>query len=108
MSNNVMTIKASFETISKKLTDQTWSDAQDADFIEALRNTQEVITQLSTTIYVMSDYMEQYTKAVRDLPLFALSEDALDDSQLASPTQTDAARDPRVTGNRATRRAKRK
>jgi len=56
----------------------------------------------------MSDYMEQYTKAVRDLPLFAGLEDTLDDSQLASPTQTHATRDPRVSGNRATRRAKRK
>ena len=106
-----MTVKASFETISKKLTEQSWIDTQDKDFIEALRNTQDIITQLSTTIYVMSDYMEQYTKAVRDLPLFALSEDALDDSQLARPTQTDAddaPRDPRTAGNRATRRAKRK
>ena len=103
-----MTVKASFETISKKLTEQTWIDSQDADFIEALRNTQDIIGELSTTIYVMSDYMEQYTKAVRDLPLFAGLEDTLDDSQLAHPTQTDAARDPRTAGNRATRRAKRK
>lgn len=97
-----------FETISKKLTDQTWTDAQDADLIEALRGTEEIITQLSNQIYIMTDYLEQYYVAVRALPLFTAEDEPDNDSQFSSPTQTTPARDPRVVGNRATRRAKRK
>ena len=88
--------------------DQTWTEAQDADLLEALRGTEEIVTQLSTQIYLMTDYLEQYYVAVRALPLFTAGDTPSDDSQLSSPTQTDAARDPRVGGNRATRRAKNK
>lgn len=97
-----------FETISTKLKDQTWTEAQDADLLEALRGTEEIVTQLSTQIYLMTDYLEQYYVAVRALPLFTAGDIPSDDSQLSSPTQTDAVRDPRVGGNRATRRAKNK
>lgn len=86
------------------MTDKTWTDAQDADLIEALSNTQEIITQLSNQIYIMTDYLEQYYVAIRALPLFTASDNPDDDSQSSSPTQTNAARDPRVEGNRATRR----
>ena len=97
-----------FETISTKLTDKTWTDTQDPDLLEALRGTQEIITQLSTQIYVMTDYLEQYYVAIRALPLFTAEDVPSNDSQSASPTQTRVARDPSVIGNRATRRAKRK
>jgi len=56
----------------------------------------------------MTDYLEQYYVAVRALPLFTAGDIPSDDSQSSSPTQTHAARDPRVEGNRATRRAKNK
>ena len=103
MSNElgILKVKSSYETISKKLTEQTWINSQDSDLVEALRNTQDIIGQLSTTIYVMSDYLEQYTQAIRSLPLF-------NDIESASPTQTPPTRDPRVEGNRATRRANKK
>ena len=104
----IQKVQKTFETISKKLTDKTWSDAQDADLIEALSNTQEIITQLSNQIYIMTDYLEQYYVAIRALPLFTAGDEPADDIELSSPTQTNAARDPRVVGNRATRRAKRK
>ncbi len=101
-----------FETISKKLTDQTWTDAQDADLIEALRGTEEIITQLSNQIYIMTDYLEQYYVAVRALPLFTAGDEPNSDSQSASPTQTAPTRGDlpphKSEGNRATRRAKRK
>ena len=98
------------ETISKKLTDKTWSDAQDPELVEALRDVEEIISYLSAKIYVMTDYLEQYYEAVRTLVFELATGNSPDnDIELSSPTQTNAARDPRVVGNRAARRkAKRK
>lgn len=97
------------ETISKKLTDKTWSDTQDPELVDALRDVEEIIAYLSAKIYVMTDYLDQYYEAVRTLVFELATGNSPDnDIELSSPTQTDAARDPRVVGNRATRRANRK
>lgn len=95
-----------YDTISTKLKDQSWTDTQDAEFLEVLREIEQIINYLSTKIYIMTDYLEQYYTAVHTLIMKMATEDTpTNDSQLSSPTQTSAARDPRVGGNRATRRA---
>lgn len=98
------------ETISKKLTDKTWTDTQDTELVDALRDVEEIIAYLSAKIYVMTDYLDQYYEAVRTLVFELATGNSPDnDIELSNPTQTEAARDPRVVGNRATRRkAKRK
>jgi len=80
----------------------TWTEAQDKDFIEALRTTQEIISQLSGTVYVMVDYLEQYHTAIRSLPLFTTEDTPSDDNGYTQPTQTNRA--SRRRAERATRK----
>lgn len=86
--------------LQTKLKDQTWIDTQDKDFIEALRVVDLAVTELSLNLATMVDFVTQHFNAVRSLPLFAAGDSPSDDNVSTLPTQT--------TGNRATRRAKRK
>lgn len=86
--------------LQTKLKDQSWTDTQDKDFIDALRVVDLAVTELSLNLATMVDFVTQHFNAVRSLPLFAAGDVPSDDRVSTQPTQT--------TGNRATRRAKRK
>jgi hypothetical protein len=90
-------------TIQKKLLDTKWIEDQDDEFIKALRNTEAALGELSSYLYIMLSYFEQYVEAVKTSPLFAPDDAPIDnDDVLSSPTQTAAS----PLFNRAERRSK--
>jgi hypothetical protein len=95
-------MKELHETIQKKLQDTKWIEDQDDDFIKALRNTDAALAELSSYLYIMLNYFEQYVEAVQTSPLFAPTDAPLENDDVSSPTQTPAS--PLL--NRAERRSK--
>lgn len=89
------------QQIQKKLTDQSWIEQQDPDFIEALKSADTIFEAMGTQIYIFVDYFEQYVNAVSSSPLFSANGSPSNDSQSNAPTQT-----PAEPANRAERRAK--
>jgi len=104
-------VKETFQNIQEKLTDKSWTNAQDPEFIKSLTHIEDVITQLSTQVFIFIDYFEQYVDAIQKSPIFSAPDDSqYNDSQSTAPTQT--IPDPALGGsgtvaaNRAERRAK--
>lgn len=89
------------QQIQQKLTDQTWIEQQDPDFIEALKSADAIFEAMGTQIYIFVDYFQQYVEAVSNSPLFSANGTQSNDSQSNAPTQT-----PAEPANRAERRAK--
>ena len=89
------------QQIQQKLTDQSWIEQQDPDFIEALKSADTIFEAMGTQIYIFVSYFEQYVQAVSNSPLFANNDSQSNDSQSNPPTQTSAE-----PANRAERRAK--
>ena len=98
------------QQIQKKLTDQSWIEQQDPDFIEALKSADTIFEAMGTQIYIFVDYFQQYVEAVSGSPLFSANGSPSNDSQSNAPTQTipDPALGSSETsdGNRAERRSK--
>lgn len=98
------------QQIQKKLTDQSWIEQQDPDFIEALKSADTIFEAMGTQIYIFVSYFEQYVQAVSSSPLFSANGSPSNDSQSNAPTQTisDPALGSSETfdGNRAERRSK--
>jgi hypothetical protein len=92
--------------LETKLSDKTWTDSQDPEFIKSLQKIRVVIESLSAQIYIFVDYFEQYYNAVANSPIFNESA-AMSDSQSGEvfPTQTSAPAEP-APANRAERRSK--
>lgn len=97
-------MKEMHETIQKKLQDTKWIEDQDDEFIKALRDTEVALSELSSYLYIMLSYFEQYVEAVQTSPLFAPVDAPLKNDDVSSPTQTPAS--PLL--NRADRRASKK
>lgn len=95
-------MKELHETIQKKLQDTKWIEDQDDEFIKALRNTEAALGELSSYLYIMLNYFEQYVEAVKTSPLFAPDDAPIGNDDVLSPTQTPAS--PLL--NRAERRSK--
>ena len=62
---------------------------QDPKFIKALTAVEGVFNELSTHLYVMVSYFEQYVEAIHSSPLFlpAVAENE-NDNEYTNPTQT--------------------
>ena len=104
-------MKETFQKIQEKLTDKTWTELQDPEFIKSLTRIEDVITQLSTQVFVFIDYFEQYVDAIQKSPVFSAPDDSqFNDSQSTNPTQTIPepvhASSESLDGNRAERRSK--
>jgi hypothetical protein len=84
-------VKMTFETLQKKLSDKTWTDAQEPDFIDALKRIENTFQQMGSQIYIFISYFEQYVTAIQNSPIFSSSDIQSDDSQSSSPTQTSPA-----------------
>lgn len=71
---------------------KTWVKKQDPKFIKALNNIDNALGELSSHLFVMINYFEQYVGAVQSTPLFmeAIKPDE-NDNEYASPTQTFSA-----------------
>jgi hypothetical protein len=95
-------MKELHETIQKKLQDTKWIEDQDDDFIKALSNTDAALSELSSYLYIMLNYFDQYVEAVKTSPLFAPTDAPLENDDVSSPTQTPSS--PLL--NRAERRSK--
>ncbi len=62
---------------------------QDPKFIKALTSVESVFNELSTHLYVMVSYFEQYVEAIQASPLYAPSvEESKNDNEYSDPTQT--------------------
>jgi hypothetical protein len=95
-------MKELHETIQKKLQDTKWIEDQDDDFIKALRNTDTALAELSSYLYIMLSYFDQYVEAVKTSPLFAPDDAPIESDDVSGPTQTPDS--PLL--NRAERRSK--
>lgn len=95
-------MKELHETIQKKLQDTKWIEDQDDDFIKALSNTDAALAELSSYLYIMLSYFDQYVEAVKTSPLFAPDDAPVGNDDVSNPTQTPAS--PLL--NRAERRSK--
>lgn len=93
-----------FTTLETKLSDKTWTDTQDPEFINTLSGIRNIVQNMSTNIFIMLDYFQQYTEAIYSSPLFAgVGEQQSSDDGKVNPTQTSAA-----PANRAEKRAAKK
>lgn len=97
-------MKEMHETIQKKLQDTKWIEDQDDEFIKALRDTEVALAELSSYLYIMLSYFEQYVEAVQTSPLFAPADAPVKNDDVSSPTQTPSS--PLL--NRAERRSKKR
>jgi hypothetical protein len=68
---------------------KTWVKKQDPKFIKALKNIDDSLAQLSTHLYVMVSYFEQYVEAIQASPLYApAADESKNDNEYSNPTQT--------------------
>ena len=82
-------IQQIFETIQKQLANKTWTEQQDAEFIEALTSVGFLLGDTVTSLLSLVDYFDQYVTAVQGLPVFKMLVPVNDDN--VSPTQTVSA-----------------
>ncbi len=84
-------LKENLASIHNHLENKTWTKKQDPKFIKALTGVEGVFNELSTHLYVMVSYFEQYVDAIHSSPLFApVVEQDKNDNEY-SPTQTFSA-----------------
>jgi hypothetical protein len=80
------------------LENKTWTKKQDPKFIKALTAVEGVFNELSTHLYVMVSYFEQYVEAIQASPLYASApEESKNDNEYINPTQTFPAPAEEVT-----------
>lgn len=85
-------LKENLLSIQTQLQNQTWVKKQDPKFIKALNNIDNAFADLTTHLYMMISYFEQYVEAVQSSDLFApLVEKDKNDNEYSSPTQTFSA-----------------
>ena len=97
-----------FTNLETKLSDKTWTDAQDIEFINVLSGVKNVIQNMSTQMFVMLDLFQQYVDGVYSSPVFAgaIAVQETENGQVR-PTQTSAPAGP-TPANRAEKRAAKK
>jgi hypothetical protein len=83
--------------IREQLTDENWKSQQNPEFINALDKVETTMTELSAYVYLLMNYFEQYSHAIRNSPIFDVArEQPKSDDVSSAPTQTAASRDARV------------
>lgn len=94
------------QTIQKYLSNKTWTDAQDEELIKSLTKVEAVLSDVTTYLYIMVNYFEQYVHAVQTSPLFVGPEGQTDNDDVSSanPTQTSPAPANREERRAATKR----
>ena len=71
---------------------KTWVKKQDPKFIKALTSVNDVLNEISTHLYIMVSYFEQYVNAIHTSPLFNNAPVADEnDNEYSNPTQTFSA-----------------
>lgn len=89
------------QTIQKYLANKSWTDTQDEELIKSLTQVETVLGDVTTYLYIMVNYFEQYVHAVQTSPLFVTPSDSSENDDVSNgPTQTSPA-----PANRAERRA---
>lgn len=83
--------------IREQLTDENWKSQQTPEFINAVSKVETTMTELSAYVYLLMNYFEQYSHAIRNSPIFDVARNQPESDDVSSvPTQTDASRDARV------------
>lgn len=88
------------QTIQKYLSNKSWTDTQDEELIKSLSKVEAVLSDVTTYLYIMVNYFEQYVHAVQSSPLFVAP--TIEDDGDVSPTQTSSS--PNRAERRATKR----
>jgi hypothetical protein len=93
-------MKETFLTIQKYLANEEWVSKQDDDILNAIRQCEGIVADVTTHLYIFVNYFEQYVQAITDSPLFGNGDaDDKNDNISTGPTQTPAP------ANRAEKRA---
>lgn len=95
----ISSMKETFLTIQKYLANEEWASKQDDDILNAIRQCEGIVADVTTHLYIFVNYFEQYVQAVTESPLFNADTDAKNDNISTGPTQTPAP------ANRAEKRA---
>jgi hypothetical protein len=79
--------------IREQLTDENWKSQQNPEFINALDKVETTMTELSAYVYLLMNYFEQYSHAIRNSPIFDVAREQPKSDDVSSvPTQTSASR----------------
>jgi hypothetical protein len=77
------------QNLQTKLSDKTWTDTQEPEFINNLTQVNNIVENLSAQVFLFLNYFQQYAEAVHNSPIFAqynFPEDQ--ENGNLSPTQT--------------------
>ena len=83
--------------IAEQMKDENWKSQQNPEFINAIQRVEATMNELTSYLYILVNYFDQYVEAVKTSPLFGPAPDYTESDDVSSaPTQTDASRDARV------------
>ena len=83
--------------IAEQMKDENWKSQQNPEFINAIQRVEATMNELTSYLYILVNYFDQYVDAVKTSPLFGPAPDYTESDDVSSaPTQTDASRDARV------------
>ena len=92
-------------TIQSYLANEEWVSKQNDDILNAIRQCEGIVADVTTHLYIFVNYFEQYVQAITDSPLFDNGDaDDKNDNVSTGPTQTSAAPSAEQFPNRAERR----
>jgi hypothetical protein len=73
--------------------DENWKSQQNPEFINAIQRVEATMNELTSYLYILVNYFDQYVDAVKTSPLFGPAPDYTESDDVSSaPTQTDASR----------------
>ncbi len=83
--------------IREQIQNENWKSQQTPEFINAISKVETTMTELSAYVYILMNYFEQYSTAIRNSPIFDVARNQPESDDVSSaPTQTVASRDARV------------
>ena len=83
--------------ILEQMKDENWKSQQNPEFINAIQRVEATMNELTSYLYILVNYFDQYVDAVKTSPLFGPAPDYTEiDDVSSAPTQTSASRDARV------------
>jgi hypothetical protein len=83
--------------IAEQMKDENWKSQQNPEFINAIQRVEATMNELTSYLYILVNYFDQYVDAVKTSPLFGPAPDYTESDDVSNaPTQTDASRDARV------------
>jgi hypothetical protein len=77
------------QNLQTKLSDKTWTDTQEPEFVNNLTQINNIVENLSAQVFLFLNYFQQYATAISSSPVFSqyADPDVRENGNL-SPTQT--------------------